>query len=330
MNHIERFRAVMNFQSFDRLPKVEWAMWWDDTITRWKKEGLPQHLEDAFEISQYFGLDPYKQFWISTTTSSTEAEQHNVEGAVENIDSYLKIKQNLFPDHDFGHMAEWGKKQGDGDVVVWISLEGFFWFPRTLLGIEGHMYAFYDMPELIHMMNKDVLDYNIKMLRKIVKYCKPTFMTFAEDMSYNHGPMLSKGVFYEFLVPYYRKIIEVLNEFDIFPMVDTDGDVSLMIPWLLDVGIKGVLPLEHQANVDCNTLRKSFPELRMIGNYDKMVMNKGEAAIRNEFERLLPCMKTGGFIPSVDHLTPPGVSLEQYRTYLKILYEYTGNAGNSL
>jgi hypothetical protein len=33
-------------------------------------------------------------------------------------------------------------------------------------------------------------------------------------------------------------------------------------------------------------------------------------------------MRTGGFIPSVDHQTPPGVSLEQYRVYLRLLAEY--------
>ena len=45
--------------------------------------------------------------------------------------------------------------------------------------------------------------------------------------------------------------------------------------------------------------------------------------MRAEFERLVPLMKTGGFIPSVDHQTPPGVSLEQYRCYLRLLDEYT-------
>jgi hypothetical protein len=34
-------------------------------------------------------------------------------------------------------------------------------------------------------------------------------------------------------------------------------------------------------------------------------------------------MKSGGFIPSVDHQTPPGVSLEQYRVFLKLFKEYT-------
>ncbi len=45
--------------------------------------------------------------------------------------------------------------------------------------------------------------------------------------------------------------------------------------------------------------------------------------MREEFERLVPLMKTGGFIPSVDHQTPPGVSLEEYLIYLRLLNEYT-------
>jgi hypothetical protein len=32
MNHVERFRAVMDFREVDRLPIWEWAMWWDETI----------------------------------------------------------------------------------------------------------------------------------------------------------------------------------------------------------------------------------------------------------------------------------------------------------
>ena len=35
-------------------------------------------------------------------------------------------------------------------------------------------------------------------------------------------------------------------------------------------------------------------------------------------------MRTGGFIPSVDHQTPPSVSLEEYRCYLRLLEEYAG------
>ena len=64
----------------------------------------------------------------------------------------------------------------------------------------------------------------------------------------------------------------------------------------------------------------------MIGHYDKLVMHRGEAAIRAEFERLLPLIKSGSFIPSVDHQTPPGVSLDEYHVYLRLLNEYAVSA----
>ncbi len=324
MNHVERFRAVMNFQEVDRLPVWEWAMWWDKTIERWHGEGLPADLTDIFQIHEYLGLDPYKQFWFSTTDSTIEAEQHHVEGIVSNMDDYMKHRANLFPDHSeaIEGMRPWIERQHRGDVVVWITLEGFFWFPRTLLGFSKLMLAFYEQPELLHRINHDLLDFNLRLLGQIEKTGYPTFMTVAEDMSYNNGPMISRDLMDEYLTPYYEKMLARAKEMGMLTIVDTDGDVTLLVPWLLDNGIEGVLPLERQAGVDAMALREEFPNLRMIGHYDKMIMNKGETAIRQEFERLRPLMKTGGFIPSVDHQTPPSVSLKEYRTYLRLFTEY--------
>ncbi len=327
MNHVERFRAVMNFQPVDRLPRWEWAMWWDETIARWHGEGLPQTLKFSrvIEISDYFGLDPYQQYWFSTTDPTIEATQHHVEGIVASMDDYLKIRPKLFPCHDssIASMASWAERQTRGAAVVWCTLEGFFWFPRTLMGFEKLMFGFADQPELLHQINEDLLDFNLRLLDKFLPVCVPTFMTLAEDMSYNHGPMISKRTFEEFVAPYYRRLIPRLLERNIIPLVDTDGDVTLLVPWLNELGIRGVLPLERQAGVDGMSLRTSFPELLMVGHFDKMTMPHGQAAMRAEFERLAPLMRRGGFIPSVDHQTPPGVSLARYHDYLRLLEEFT-------
>ena len=64
----------------------------------------------------------------------------------------------------------------------------------------------------------------------------------------------------------------------------------------------------------------------MIGGYDKTIMHLGEEAMRREFERILPAMKSGRYIPSVDHQTPPDVSVEQYRIYGGLLEEYARKA----
>ena len=327
MNHVERFRAILHFQPVDRLPRWEWAMWWDQTIARWHDEGLPRTLRynQVIDIARYFGLDPYQQFWFSTTDPTIAATQHHVEGVVSNMDDYRRVRPSLFPDHRTAieSMRPWAALQRNGEAVVWATLEGFFWFPRTLMGFEKLMFAFADQPELLHTINHDLLEFNLNLLEQILSTCLPTFVTIAEDMSYNHGPMISRATFETFVAPYYRVLVPRLQERDIPLFMDTDGDVTLLVPWLEQLGVQGVLPLERQAKVDGMKLREQFPSLLMIGHFDKMSMNRGEVAMRAEFERLRPLMKTGGFIPSVDHQTPPGVSLEQYRCYLRLLREYT-------
>lgn len=325
MNHVERFHAVMNFQPVDRLPRWEWAMWWDSTIHNWKKQGLPAELQTVFDISQHFGLDPYQQFWFSTTEPTIDAKQHHTEGSVANMDDYERVLPSLYPNHRpaIEMMRPWVDRQAAGEAVVWCTLEGFFWFPRTLMDIQQLSFAYYDEPELVHRINQDLCEFNLGLIDQFFETCCPTFVTIAEDMSYNNGPMISRQIFDEFMAPYYQRLLARLAEEQVYVIVDTDGDVTQLVPWLLDVGVHGVLPLERQSGVDGMAIRQQHPDARLIGHFDKLVMHLGEEAIREEFERLTPLMKTGGFIPSVDHQTPPNVSLEQYGLYRRLLDEYT-------
>jgi hypothetical protein len=325
MNHLERFQAVMDFQRVDRLPRIEWASWWGQTIDRWRGEGLPSCVCDRYALYGYFGLDPYFQWWFRPKANSCPRAADHGGPIIASMDDYERIRPHLYPPVYDALVAiePWAQRQARGQAVVWITLDGFFWNPRTLLGIEAHLYGFYDQPELMHRINQDLAAYHVDILKRLARICRPAFMTFGEDMSFNHGPMLSRELFDAFLAPYYRQVIPVLQQMGTRVLVDSDGDVTKMVPWLLSVGIEGVLPLERQAGVDAWRLRESFPQFRMIGHFDKMVMTRGEPALRDEFERLLPVMRSGGFIPSVDHQTPPGVSLQQYREYLRLLEEYS-------
>ncbi|MFH0796189.1 MAG: uroporphyrinogen decarboxylase family protein [Candidatus Omnitrophota bacterium] len=320
MKNRERFRAVMNFQPVDRLPMVEWAGWWNKTIDRWHQEGLPPELTDAAEIRLHLGLDDFRQCGITSRRQEFPSEVK-----ISSVSEYEeKVKRYLYPEKPFDPepIRMWAEKQKRDELVVWITLEGFFWFPRTLLGIAEHLYAFYDAPELIHRINQDLLKFNLRAFEQFCTICTPDFMTFAEDMSYNHGPMISKPLFDEFILPYYRQIIPVIKKCGTVPVIDSDGDIRELIGWFSQAGVDGFLPLERQAGVDIRELRERYPKAKFIGGYDKMVMSKSEEEIRAEFERLLPVMKKGGYIPSVDHQTPPGVSLDNYNLYLRFLSEY--------
>jgi len=92
-------------------------------------------------------------------------------------------------------------------------------------------------------------------------------------------------------------------------------------------GIEGILPLERMAGVDVNRIREKYPELIMVGGFDKTQMRHGEAAMRREFERLLPAIRSGRYIPSVDHQTPPDVTIENYGVFMRLLREFAAEAG---
>jgi hypothetical protein len=140
--------------------------------------------------------------------------------------------------------------------------------------------------------------------------------------------MLSQAHFEEFLAPYYRELTPLIRLQNVVPLVDSDGNVETCLPWFIAAGVEGLLPFERQSGVDIGRVRQRHPCFRIIGAFDKMTMTQGVEAMRGEWERLLPVMRQGGFIPSVDHQTPPGVSLAQYRDYLTLMWEYTAKAPN--
>jgi hypothetical protein len=127
--------------------------------------------------------------------------------------------------------------------------------------------------------------------------------------------------------PYYLKVIPGLKEHNILPIVDSDGDVSIPVSWFEEAGIEGILPLELRSGVDGARLRQEHPTMKFIGHFDKMTMNSGEAAMRAEFERLVPIAAKGGFLISCDHQTPPGVSYAEYQRYLVLFREYAEESG---
>lgn len=320
----ERINNFFDGYKIDRLPVIEWAPWWHLTIERWKTEGMDLGY-DFMKIANELKIDPSLQ--IGAQNILPECPKFKENGLISNEEEYEKIQPYLFRkeivyDYIESIKPYCEKFKSNQDFICWLTVLGFFWFPRDLFGIEDHLFSFYDHPKLYHRICRDMVDYYKFLIDEFAKVVQPNFMTFAEDMSYNLGPMISEDLFNEFLKPYYNEIIPHIHSKGIKLIIDTDGDVSKMIPWLISCGVDGVLPLERQAGVDICKLSEKFPDFYFIGGFDKMVMKFGEEAMRKEFERILPAINRGKYIPAVDHQTPPDVSLENYRIYSKLLKEY--------
>lgn len=329
MNTVERVRAILNFEPFDRLPVIEWAPWWDLTVRRWHGEKLPPALTDRYDICRHFGLDMIKYVHYGPAGPRCPRPAAHGQGIIADAGDYERILPHLYgPVVGPDPWTAWAGEQARGEAALWFNIDGFFWWPRVLFGIEPHLYAFYDQGELMHRINADLAAWQIRVFDDICRHCVPEFVCFAEDMSYNHGPMLSQQQFDAFLRPYYQRVVPHFKARGCKVFVDTDGDVTTAMDWYAQAGIEGFLPLERQAGVDVAALRRRHPKMRFLGAFDKMTMSLGEAAMRAEFERLLPVARGGGFILGCDHQTPPGVSYDDFALYVRLFKEYALKAGS--
>ena len=112
MTNRERFQAIVNFHPFDRLPVLEWAEWWDQTIERWYEEGLPKNLTDRYSICQHFGLDIFKQDWFSICTTECPKEKEHGYGIITSEQDYENILPFLYPENalDTAKWEKWAKE----------------------------------------------------------------------------------------------------------------------------------------------------------------------------------------------------------------------------
>jgi hypothetical protein len=218
--------------------------------------------------------------------------------------------------------------QARGEYSVRLHIEGFYWTPRELMGTEGVSLAFYDAPGLVHRINRFALSVFEEHLSKVLEVLPVDVLYVQEDISGTNGPLLSPRLFDEFVAPYYRELVPMVRRLGVrHVLVDTDGDFRRLVPNFLSVGVDGFLPMDVNAGMDIVSVREEYPRLQFIGGFNKLCIAAGHQAVDREFERLLPVVRQGGYIPGADHQVPPSTSLENYRYYIGRLRQVMEEAG---
>ena len=150
----------------------------------------------------------------------------------------------------------------------------------------------------------------------------PDMVHVWEDICGKTGPLVSPDIFDECVAPGYRKIREKAEQYGTrLVSIDSDGDVSKLAGHWLDAGVNVLFPVEPGTwKADPMEYRKKYgKELRIVGGLDKLVLEKGPAAIDAEIESKVPLMKDGGFVAMPDHLITPDTSLANYRYHLEAM-----------
>lgn len=199
---------------------------------------------------------------------------------------------------------------------------GPYMYLRSLIGPERLLYAFYDLPDVVHDCMAAWLRLADAVIARHQRYVTLDELYFAEDICYNAGPLISPDMVREFLFPYYEELIahtrarQIDRRRHLYVHIDTDGRATTVIPLYRGIGMDVMSPFEVAAGCDVLEVGRQYPDLVILGGIDKRVLARSLAEIDAMVERILPPMRArGGYIPTCDHGVPAEVPLSNYLHY---------------
>jgi hypothetical protein len=353
MTDRERFLATMSYGPADRSVYGAWITAWTETHERWKSEGWDPAAPSPFatddwdvQTKWFFPNPPFERKVIEQTDATVLYVNHEgilmrertdsptssmpqfVRFPVESREDFRRFRvERMQPDLaariGAGYARELSAKKDRSSPLVIISNRwgGFFGGLRAMVGVEKLCMLFYDEPAFVEEMMDATADFIVAMMGKILDHTDVDAFGFWEDMACKTGPLVGPELYRRFAFPRYRRVVEYLRARGVpHVCLDSDGNMTSLIPLWLDAGIDTLYPFEVQSGMDVVDIRKRFgKDLKLWFGIDKRALAKSTSAIDAEIERVRPLIEQGGYVPGLDHAVPPDVPYAGFLYYMDAL-----------
>ncbi len=355
----ERYLATYSFQPVDK-PFVVAVGGWQETSERWLTEGW-----DGRSLTAIFGTDvvqgtgvyygPVPRFENEVIEEDATTRVYvNHEGIImrefkdysgnSSMPQFVRFPVETAEDFDticrerlqvcFEQRApqNWpavvaGLRERTDPLMNFADRWGGFFGPlRNLMGVENLCLAFYDNPKLVERMMDQRVEAIIAVTSRVLAEVEIDTFGFWEDMGFKTASLLGPAMFGKFMVPRYRQVTDWLRSQGVKHVgVDSDGNVSELIPLWLEAGLDLIWPFEVAAGMDVVALRREYGrDLNMAGGIDKRTVAIGGRSMREEVDRVMPVVESGGYIPQLDHSAPPDISWPNMCEYMEYLLQRMG------
>jgi uroporphyrinogen decarboxylase len=368
MTSRERFLETYTFGR----PDAPWFMpsllFWNATVERWHREGLPADRPPA----QYFGYDMWSGVPVNSggvvmpycpafeTEALAEDEEtitrrdyqgivkrdrkddpqqsmsQFLEFPVKSREDFEALKWRLDPStpQRYGEKFEElcrEEKADARDYPLVMGVCGFFGAPRYLFGVERLLVTYYEDPQLLRDIQEHMTAFYLAVFERVLPRIELDTLLFWEDMCYKNGPLISPAFFREFMLPYYQRLTDCARSYGVpVIMVDTDGDATQLLSLFIEGGVNAMVPFEQAAGMDVLAVRARFgKKLAIWGGIDKRALSRDLAAIEQEVRpKVAQLYRSGGFVPSLDHSAPPDIPFKNFCHFVDLLRQAWEEAKN--
>jgi uroporphyrinogen decarboxylase len=350
----ERYVRTLQFASVD-VPFVRAIGGWAETGERWRREGWDgRPLHTVFDtdyvgsVGVYYGPVPRFEYRLLsdeggqrvyvnhegivlrefTAFSGNSSMPQFVRFPVETAEDFeafaLERLQPRFDERAPRHWPDLVRNWRERDYPLLCFADrwgGFFGPLRNMMGLENLCIAFHDSPALVERMMEQRAEQMIEVTGRVLDEVQVDVFAFWEDMAFNHGSLVDPRAFRRLALKHYRRVSDYVRSRGVeFVFLDSDGDISELIPVWMDGGINGLWPFEAAAGMDVVAVRRRYGrDLVMIGGVDKRAVAAGGETMRRAVDRVMPLVAEGGYIPELDHSAPPDISWANMTGYMEYL-----------
>lgn len=175
-----------------------------------------------------------------------------------------------------------------------------------LMGFEQFAFALYEDLDLVLAINNAIGNTILSMFTYLCQHEQVDAVWYSDDIAYNNGLMVSPDVLELLCFSWIRKIGALAKEYHKPFIYHTDGDISSIIPTLIDCGVHALHPIEP-AVLSLTGIKQLYKDkLCLIGNFDVDLLARGNPqtirkAVLNTLEQMHGmrgyCAGSGNSIP---------------------------------
>ena len=320
MTEKQRFLETLLGNGADRFPYYDLEPA-EETLARWHREGLPRRVSvaDYFDLENHYpvGLTIRSRPFFGKATDllhdPTAFDRHydpdDPARYAKNYEQQCKrrIKEGrvLYVDASGGGLLQ---MLGVGD------------WPSLLAACEALVHK----PAMVTDLLERTTEFYCVCLNRVLSKVSVDYASFYEPIASNAGPVISPAMFERYAIPGYRKVMGLLEKYQVPLRIlcTTGGNLSSLLPLLVDAGINGFWISNIQsAHMEYRTLRRRFGKgIALIGGIDAAALTRDETALQKALEETVPpLLESGHYLPCLDDRPRINISFDRYALYRRLL-----------
>lgn len=223
----------------------------------------------------------------------TRKNSLGAEGCFAQAESVAEIESYPWPDPKYLDFTDvYAQIDQHPDKMVFSGMwSPFFHILADFFGMENYFINMHQSPELIDCATERMIDYyvaaNDLFFQGAGDRCEVMF--FGNDFGTQLDLFISPEKFRRFVLPGFKRLIEVGKRHGKFIMLHSCGSIHKIIPDLIDAGVDAIHPLQAQAiGMDAQALTRYKQDITFVGGIDaqSFFVNATPQQIKGEVRRV--------------------------------------------